>query len=99
MVKGTHSHEAKLGQATVFTPNSRLTFSAAKYEVRSAAIGRNRERRGRSRQKLNAIGLNESIEHKGAASLPLTSQAMTAMDEHRRRPKPIAHAPASASSF
>ncbi len=67
--------------------------------MRPAAVGRHADGLGLSREKRQATGLDERVEHEGAARLPLAVAAVAAMDEHRRRFEPIPNRAAGAAAF
>ena len=48
---------------------------------------------------LHAVGLDQQVDHEGAAGLPLTVQAVTAVREQRLRAEPVANGAAGTSTF
>ena len=51
--------------------------------LRAAVISRNVDRPRLTRGHLDAVGLDQQVDHKGAAGLPLAVQAVAAMDDER----------------
>jgi hypothetical protein len=65
----------------------------------AAVVARHVHRLRPSGEQLDAVGLDQQVDHEGAARLPLTVQAVAAMDEERLGRQPIANGSAAAATL
>src|SRR5262245_55058284 len=99
IVERADADEAQRGQPAVFAPDRRATIRAAIDQVRAPAIGGHRHGTGIAREQHDAAGLDQGVDHEGAAGLPLTIAAVAAVHEHRWRGEPIPHCGAGAATL
>jgi hypothetical protein len=85
LVERAHAHEGESLNAAVMAPEGNLAGRAAMNDMRSPALGRNRDPLRLAEEALDPVGLDQRVEHEGAAGLPLTVLAMAAVDKHRLR--------------
>ena len=62
-------------------------------------VWRDVDRVRRSRDFLQAVGLDEQVDDEGAAGLALTVQAVAAVDDHRFRRQPVPNRAARAAAL
>src|SRR5262249_29842307 len=82
----------------ILAPHRRSTRRAAKDLVRSAAVGRHRNRPRFAGNELDPVGLDQRIDDEGAAGLALAIAAVTAMHEHRHRTEVVSDRAAGATA-
>src|SRR5215217_751661 len=90
--------EAHLPRA-VFAEERDLTLRAAEDPLDAAVVSWHADRLRRSRDFLQAVGLDEQVEDEGAAGLALTVQAVAAVNDHRFRRQPVPNRAARAAAL
>src|SRR5207248_1240582 len=83
----------------VLAEHRHLAAGAAEDALRTAVVARDVDRLRRAGEQLDAVGLDQHVDHECTPRLPLTVQTMAAVDEERVGPKPITHLPACAATF
>src|SRR5436309_2913745 len=89
IVERADANKAQLGTAAVIAPQGRLADGAAMDVMRAAAVGGHGDDLEIAAPLLDAIGLDQRVDHEGASRLALAIMTVTAMDEHRLRGEPI----------
>ena len=92
------AHIPQFGPA-VLTKDRDLAIRTAENPLGSAIVTGHLDRLWRAGNYLHPVCLDHQVDHEGTSSLPLAVQAMTAVDEKRIGPKPVANRPAGAAAF
>src|SRR5208282_2488603 len=92
-------HEAQRQNAAVMTPDCDFAHRTPMDDLRPAARGWRRNGLGLAHELLDAVGLDQRVDHESAAGLPLAIAAVAAVDEHRLRREPVAHPAAGAAAL
>jgi len=93
--EGAGADEDDLGPP-VLAIQGHLARRAAVDALHAPFVARDVDRHRLARQQLDAIGLDQQVDHEGAARLPLAVQAVAAMREQRLRGEAVANRPARA---
>ena len=92
------AHEPQLG-SSVLAEDRHLAGWTTEDPLRAAVVAWDLDRLRIPSDQLHAACLDDQIDHKGASSLALTVQAMTAMDEERIGLKSVPNRAAGTAAF
>jgi hypothetical protein len=98
VVERPGAHEPDLGRR-VLAEDSHLASRATPDLLFLVFTARNRDHLRLAAEELDSVGLDQDVDDECAPRLPLTIQAMTAMDEERIGGKPVPNLSARAAAF
>src|SRR5262249_51124126 len=98
LVEGAAAHEPDL-RTTVLAEDRDPARRATEDQLRAAVVPRRLHRLRLAGEQLDAVGLDQEVDHERASSLPLAVETVAAMDKERLGGQPVANRAAGTAAF